>query len=726
MDIFNSINENGYFCGISTEGGISNPIKPIVSGEKARFINSKWVYEFNKEEEFNLDNKYGLVGHSIDLMYTTNIKPLNGEIILEKSKDISILIPCYGKAKYIIDCVKSCINQTMKPYEIIIMLMDEESQLLEKELSSLGATCIISKRYNAVQSRNKLVNEYCNTDWFVLLDADDMISPNFLELSYKEEASVVFPRGQYCEENGEIGDCEDTSNITSVQLESHSNALFGNLTSLMNKQIFNEVGLDEKLYLGGEDFDFIIRLLSLSKYKVSYLRTIWYMYRKTNGLSNDNKFWDSHFNAIVKNIEFLHQEYVSVCGYNEIEDTFYHNPKLESVIPYSPVNKLDVLINKEKVLRYKLYLSKQKEPIQSFNINDFITIGDMEINELMYIGKEFDVIFNEEISHHTVISKNVNALINKNILPKIKDKQGLDLINYLLDNYCCFENENPPSDNLSIDEELNKLELVDDNTIKEQLKLVNIPKFIYFKNALPITISFILHRKCNLNCSYCNALNNINEFTDDEMYERFDYALTWIENHHENRPIHIGLLGGEPTLWSNYLIQKIMDRLSNYRHIMLYTNGIIKDSLWHKQDKIHFLTHVTDWKEHPEKLCKNNLLKNETPLIVITRDDLEDLDKVLSKIPNEKMITANPCVQSHNSEQDITPEDYIKLKEIIKKYDLNILPDCKSGNAINIDCNDFSMCKACCRNTVNVNLEEVLNINKELCKKCLFVDSCIY
>ena len=70
MKIYNTINKNGYFSGISTQGGISVPIKPLVNNERARFVDGKWEYEFTKEKKSEDATVYNLFGHSIYYMYT--------------------------------------------------------------------------------------------------------------------------------------------------------------------------------------------------------------------------------------------------------------------------------------------------------------------------------------------------------------------------------------------------------------------------------------------------------------------------------------------------------------------------------------------------------------------------------------------------------------------------------------------------------------------------------
>lgn len=730
MKIYNTINENGYFTGISTRGGVSVPIKPLVNNERARFVNGKWEYEFAKAEKHEDTSVYNLFGHSIYYMYTGNIIPLNGDIVLEKSEDISILIPCYDKANYIVDCIKSCVNQSMQPKEIVVLLMDEKSQAMKEELENISdlITCIISEQLNAVKARVKLVNEYCNTDWFILLDADDMLCEDFIEVVYNRNASVVFPRVQFVEENGEIGSFDDGLQNNILKSSCISNAMYNNLTSLMNKEVFNEVGLDEDLCYGGEDIDFIIRLLALKKYKIDYVYNICYYYRRIDGLSSKKSYFISHYKSLKKNLDFLHKEYVAINGYMEFEDDFYKNPTLETYIQYSSLSRINVLTEKEKELRYKLYLSKRKTPIATYDYYKFTTIGNAQMNELCYVGKEFDVIFTEELTHMRIVSDEVNAIINKDILPEIEGLKGLALIEYLLDNYCCFEELKPPVEIFTNEEELQLLDNVDNEAIQDQLKLVDIPKKPYrYENV--ININFAFHNVCNLKCEYCSArCHKCKVATDDKVYENFDKALTLIEEKFKDKPIQIGILGGEPTLFSDELILKIVNRLKNYRKIILFTNGTNKNSVWYNYDNILYAVHITDWKEHPEKLCIENFNKNETPIIVITSEDIDKLEEVLDNYNVVENLRIDGCTDSPIAELDLSKEELEKLNQIIIKHGLHYtINNCSSqGNAIQVNCENLDFCKKCCKQKVDFALEEALTQDKESCKGCIFYDTCKY
>ena len=45
------------------------------------------------------------------------------------------------------------------------------------------------------------------------------------------------------------------------------------------------------------------------------------------------------------------------------------------------------------------------------------------------------------------------------------------------------------------------------------------------------------------------------------------------------------------------------------------------------------------------------------------------------------------------------------------------------------DCSDkvlYTICKECCKQTEDFPLEEVITNDKELCKNCIFYDTCVH
>ena len=93
-----------------------------------------------------------------------------------------IIIPTYNQGKFLEKCIKSCLDQTYKNYEIIVIdnnstditfdvLKKYENKIIYKRIDNDG---VISK------SRNVALN-ISRGNWIALLDSDDYFFKNKLE-----------------------------------------------------------------------------------------------------------------------------------------------------------------------------------------------------------------------------------------------------------------------------------------------------------------------------------------------------------------------------------------------------------------------------------------------------------------------------------------------------------------------------------------------------------------
>lgn len=228
-----------------------------------------------------------------------------GKMDIIKQKNISILIPCYGKSDTIERAVLSAASQTLPAFKILVFLMDEESAAQREKLQEICETvnCIVSDRLNASAARNKLV-ELCPTEYFVFLDADDELAENYLEETFKTEGSLVF--APY-----EINGIKNT-----FPGNSKNWFINGNFTCLFNKTVFTELGgFDEQLGFGGEDADLIMRLLLQGKWKISMTNATCFKYDNGAGLSKTEDFYKSTHLALNKWLKIFKKKYPFDCPF---------------------------------------------------------------------------------------------------------------------------------------------------------------------------------------------------------------------------------------------------------------------------------------------------------------------------------------------------------------------------------------------------------------------------
>ena len=114
------------------------------------------------------------------------------------SKLVSILIPLYNAEKYIEETIKSCINQTYKNCEIIVLDdgSTDNSFNIAKEFEKLSDKVKVFSHQNAGAqiTRNKLF-ELSTGDYIQYLDADDLLDKNKIkhqmELLKNEPSTTV-------------------------------------------------------------------------------------------------------------------------------------------------------------------------------------------------------------------------------------------------------------------------------------------------------------------------------------------------------------------------------------------------------------------------------------------------------------------------------------------------------------------------------------------------------
>lgn len=128
------------------------------------------------------------------------------------SPKISIVIPVYKAEDYISECLKSCVEQTFKDIEIIVVndcSPDKSMQIVENYAKKDSRIRIINHEKNRGSggSRNTGINEACGEYlWFI--DSDDYVDIHACQILYnlilQDELDIVqFTSLDFNEKNGE-------------------------------------------------------------------------------------------------------------------------------------------------------------------------------------------------------------------------------------------------------------------------------------------------------------------------------------------------------------------------------------------------------------------------------------------------------------------------------------------------------------------------------------------
>lgn len=284
-----------------------------------------------------------------------------GKIRDNSEKEITVLIPCYNKSLFIMKTIDSVLKQTVLPKKIEILLMDEKSIAMKDEI--LKKSDLISvevcERKDIVESRNYLVDK-CETKDFIFLDADDLLYENFIEECSKIDCYFVFPPSS-------IKESDNYSKPTKYTKSFIYNALDGNMTGIINKDKFIEIGkLDPDFNKIHEDNDLRLRAIQ-SNYAVGFPETTSYYIRR-----DDTE--DYKKSSVLFNVRYLE-------NFNIIKKHSKYLLDTMNRIEYGKSNIAKVLIKYFNALINRDFSDKQYEILcQYFNMIDMIEISGSSID----------------------------------------------------------------------------------------------------------------------------------------------------------------------------------------------------------------------------------------------------------------------------------------------------------------------------------------------------------
>jgi len=195
-------------------------------------------------------------------------------------KKISVIIPCYMQADYVSEAVLSVVHQTVPPEEILVLTMDEESnEKLHQLTNSLKLPhdylrWFVTPKQHVPAARNYLINQSIG-DYFIPLDADDYLEPNFIEEVSKIDADIVYTDAQeFGISNKKL--CIDRK--ASLEKLRYQNCI--HCCSLVRRESFEKTGkYNETLIHGLEDYELWLNMHKHG-YHATYCESTYFWYRR--------------------------------------------------------------------------------------------------------------------------------------------------------------------------------------------------------------------------------------------------------------------------------------------------------------------------------------------------------------------------------------------------------------------------------------------------------------
>ncbi|MFI7484317.1 glycosyltransferase family 2 protein [Kocuria sp. M1R5S2] len=184
---------------------------------------------------------------------------------------VSIIIPCYNDGQFLRESVMSALAQNFEELDVVVVDDGSTDKLTQDELMSIVELprVMVVRQSNSgpAAARNRGIS-LSSAQYFLPLDADDVIEPQYVELCVRildsqQAVGAVYSRADL------IGDAEGEWRLPEFDW---STILVHNLVfnaCLFRRNDWEAVGgYDETMRDGREDHDYILKVLGLG-------RTVW-------------------------------------------------------------------------------------------------------------------------------------------------------------------------------------------------------------------------------------------------------------------------------------------------------------------------------------------------------------------------------------------------------------------------------------------------------------------
>lgn len=227
---------------------------------------------------------------------------------------VSIIMPAYNAEKTISDSIQSVLNQTYTDWELII-INDGSSDSTSSIVGAYPDSRIIlleQQNSGVAEARNNGI-KHARGNMIAFLDSDDLWLETKLEkfMSYAAThhfTGLIYSKMRYFNENPE-------KSLPYAPWEAfHESSPYNNLllvdyiptlTVMVNKRIFDEVGLFDKNFFGTEDWDMWLRIVK--KYPIAFI-------------SEELSLYRNHESGISKKFDRQHQQQYKVMQKHLLND----------------------------------------------------------------------------------------------------------------------------------------------------------------------------------------------------------------------------------------------------------------------------------------------------------------------------------------------------------------------------------------------------------------------
>lgn len=263
---------------------------------------------------------------------------------------VSIIIPTYNGEKYIKETIDSCLSQTYKNIEIIVI--DDNSSDRTVDILNIyddRINLILNKiNLGIVKNVNNGVN-ISNGEYYIFLGHDDNLPSNHIEImlnEFNEDTIAV-----YCSNMGIDGDGNQTkinqpdeimiAKTNNIMFEFSIDNFISSCGMMHRTDVFHKIGGWDERYLHYGEWLYYIKELEYGKIKYTSKTKAFYRTHETNITKT---FKD-------KNVKIILNRYKSEC--RKMAHLFNDNSLTENINYF--INKFKVFI---KLKELKIFIKK--------------------------------------------------------------------------------------------------------------------------------------------------------------------------------------------------------------------------------------------------------------------------------------------------------------------------------------------------------------------------------
>lgn len=267
------------------------------------------------------------------------------------SDAISVIIPTYNRAHLIKESLQSVLDQTLKPYEIIVVddLSTDNTEEVIKSLNSPLIKYVKNQRKKGANGARNTGILMAQGEYIAFQDSDDIWLPQKLELQYKEllknkNIDLCFCLMSKLDKNFNIIDVVPR-NIKNIKESLQQNNFISTQMIFTKTEVLKRVLFDEDLKRL-QDWDLVLRLAKIID--MTYVSEVLVMQNNSaDSITGNEKIIDAYKTIFKKNPEIKDKGWT-----NKIYSIILREKKyifLDNILIfyYRAIRKLYNILNKD-------------------------------------------------------------------------------------------------------------------------------------------------------------------------------------------------------------------------------------------------------------------------------------------------------------------------------------------------------------------------------------------